>query len=204
MKVAALFVCRTGPYWDRDDVDAWDVERDARLYEGPYPVVAHPPCAAWCQLAGLREARYGYPKGEDDGVFASALASVRKWGGVLEHPAFTKAWPEYGLPKPPRVGWGLCLDGGWVCELSQAAYGHRARKLTWLYYYGCRDPLPIDWSRPEAEAWVSGGDSDTEEGKGKARVWQSEAKRTPVAFADVLIELARHSREQQRSKEGES
>ncbi len=32
--IAALFVDRKGPYWGRPDVDAWDLERDAREYDG--------------------------------------------------------------------------------------------------------------------------------------------------------------------------
>lgn len=90
--VAALFVATDGAYFGLPDVDPWDVRRDARLYTGPHPVVAHPPCARWCQLAGMVEARWGYKRGEDDGCFASALASVRAFGGVLEHPGWTRAW----------------------------------------------------------------------------------------------------------------
>jgi hypothetical protein len=80
-KIAALFVDAKGCYAGLPDVDAWDEKRDARLYPGPYPVVAHPPCSRWCRLAGLVEARWGHKRGEDGGCFASALASVRKWGG---------------------------------------------------------------------------------------------------------------------------
>jgi hypothetical protein len=42
--VAALFVAAGGIYFGRDNVDAWDVTRDARLYAGTNPVLAHPPC----------------------------------------------------------------------------------------------------------------------------------------------------------------
>lgn len=107
MTVAALFVDPLGCYAGLDGVEIWDETRDARLYPGPWPVVAHPPCARWCRLAGLVEARWGHRRGEDEGCFASALASVRRWSGVLEHPAYTAAWAAFDLPDPPR-------HGGWV------------------------------------------------------------------------------------------
>lgn len=45
--IAALFVAVGGGYFGLPDVDPWDAERDARLYAGPWPVVAHPPCERW-------------------------------------------------------------------------------------------------------------------------------------------------------------
>ena len=42
--IAALFVETGGVYFGLPNVDPWDEERDARLYDGPWPVVAHPPC----------------------------------------------------------------------------------------------------------------------------------------------------------------
>ena len=45
--IAALYVARAGTYFNLLDVDPWDEIRDARLYDGPHPVVAHPPCQRW-------------------------------------------------------------------------------------------------------------------------------------------------------------
>lgn len=191
--VAALFVQTNGCYFGLDGVDPWDEPRDARLYAGPHPVVAHPPCSTWCQLARVNEKRYGHRVGDDGGCFESALASVRTWGGVLEHPAESIAWARFDLIRPQFGTWirGF-LDRGWVTEVQQGAYGHRARKRTWLYYVGPTPPA-LDWREPAPTATVSfltnhgGGDLP--------RLSKKEAKATPPAFRDLLIELARASAE---------
>ncbi len=139
--VAALFVDPKGVYAGLPDVDVWDEARDARLYDGPYPVVAHPPCARWSRLAGFTEARFGLMRGDDGGCFESALASVRRFGGVLEHPAYSAAWARYGLLRPSvREGWTLDFDGGATCYVEQGRYGLPVKKGTWLYAYGVELP----------------------------------------------------------------
>lgn len=50
-EVAALFVDAAGSYADLAGVDLWDEARDARLYPGTAPVVAHPPCQRWGEVA---------------------------------------------------------------------------------------------------------------------------------------------------------
>lgn len=188
--VAALFVAKNGAYFGIAGVDPWDEARDARKYAGPYPVVAHPPCSTWCQLAHVNQARYGRKVGDDGGCFAAALAAVRKWGGVLEHPAFSYAWPAFGLPAPAPQGWTReAFDPGWVCQVSQRAYGHRAQKRTWLYYVGRSEPPALDWSSPAPEATVSY--LTNHGGKNRPRLTKREAKATPAAFRDVLLAMAR-------------
>ena len=80
--IAALYVERGGAYCGIPDVDPWDEARDARLYAGPHPVVAHPPCARWCRLAGLVEARWGHKRGEDGGCFEIARGVSRQQRSV--------------------------------------------------------------------------------------------------------------------------
>lgn len=139
--VAALYVATNGPYAGVPDVELWDIHRDARRYAGPWPVVAHPPCDRWCQMAPVNQKRYGHRVGDDGGCFFWALTAVRRWGGVLEHPALSLAWPAYGLFKPPSGGgWVLNACGGWTAHVEQRQYGHRARKATWLYAYGITPP----------------------------------------------------------------
>jgi hypothetical protein len=191
--VAALYVDPRGAYSNLEDVEIWDEARDARTYPGPHRVIAHPPCAAWCQLAGLRQHRYGYPKGEDDGCFEAGLGSVRAFGGVLEHPAYSRAWDRFGLTVPIRGAWRRSLtDPGWVTEVSQCAYGHRARKRTWLYVIG-RCPPVVDWSEPETNAVVSGSHNHSDKPLGSVRVWARESKATPLPFRDLLLSIGRSS-----------
>jgi hypothetical protein len=140
-------------------------------------------------MANVNQARYGQRVGDDGGCFESALAAVRRWGGVLEHPAYSMAWPAYDLLRPTRGAWQRELLGpGWVTECSQSAYGHRARKRTWLYYVGPPPPL-LDWSDDAGSAWVSWGDHRTY--PDAPRLSKREAKATPEPFRDLLLSLAR-------------
>lgn len=192
--IAALFVMPNGAYFNLPDVDPWDEKRDARKYDGPYPVVAHPPCARWSRLAKFCEARHGLKVGEDGGCFAAALAAVRKFGGVIEHPAFSKAWASHGLPRPPTKhhGWTVGLDGGASCYIEQGRYGHVMKKATWLYAF--RAELPeLKWGyTPDSEGklatkrdWRGGMD------KWRNATGYKVANATPQEFKEVLIAMAR-------------
>jgi hypothetical protein len=193
MTVAALFVSPTGVYAGLQSVELWDEARDARRYAGPHRVVAHPPCDRWCQMAPVNQARYGHRIGDDGGCFESALAAVRRWGGVLEHPALTLAWPAFGLPKPPASGgWVKTFCGGWVAHVEQRHYGHRARKATWLYCYGIVPPELV-WGRGAApEAWISADRPRAElAARGIGQMSKREAKATPPLFRDALLAMVR-------------
>ncbi len=195
--IAALFVYRTGAYASMAGVELWDEARDARTYDGPLPVVAHPPCTRWCRLAGLVEARHGHKRGEDGGCFAAALASVRRFGGVLEHPAYSAAWPAFGLPRPPRQGgWVRGFCGGWAAHVEQGRYGHAAKKATWLYAYGTELPA-LRWgaignSAPSLVSWCRNTNPlDT-----RPRIGKRQASLTPPDFAALLVRLARSVRQE--------
>lgn len=193
-QVAALFVAPGGCYFDLAGVDPWDAERDARAYAGPHPVVAHPPCQLWTNMARVNWKRYGGEHnrpGADRGCFASALASVRRWGGVLEHPAGSHAWSRFALTRPEREdGWMRCFASracAWVAEVWQSAYGHKARKRTWLYLVSDKRPADLDWQRPAGTHQIGWFD------RIKPTLSKREALATPPAFRDALLALARAS-----------
>lgn len=195
-RVAALFVARGGSYWNLPGVDAWDELRDARKYNGPLPVVAHPPCSRWCRLAGLVEARWGHKKGDDGGCFGAALLAVRRWGGVLEHPAYSAAWPAFGIKAPPtgHRGWVDAEDGygGHVAYVEQIRYGHPAKKATWLYARFVKLP-ELRWgSVPNGSgaALVSWCGNRVRTGEVRPRLGKKAASATPKEFRDVLIGMA--------------
>lgn len=220
--IAALFVATGGCYFGLPDVDPWDVHRDARSYDGPHAVVAHPPCERWGRYwHGGPSVRVRKMKGDDGGCFASALASVLKWGGVLEHPEASHAWRHFGISAPAkRGGWlfcgsveGLGVAAGfstWTCCVEQGHYGHRARKATWLYAVlpAYVAPPSLKWAgyvegaaASESSLRLDEGFHSVEERRrargtrttndAAERMSKTERTATPVPFRDLLLSIAR-------------
>ena len=185
--IAALFVEAGGVYTGLPDVDAWTVDRDARLYAGPHP--------------------HGYKRGDDGGCFAAALASVRAFGGVLEHPAGSYAWRHFKLHRPSRDGWVVADDvGGWTCEVEQGGYGNPLRKRTWLYARGIVLPS-LAWGARGGKRWGIRFMSQRDRARGRSRAFDerldmpdtTSSRRawvaaTPPAFRNVLLDMARTAR----------
>lgn len=166
--VAALYVRRAGGVYAELGVDTWDKSRDARNYPGPNPVVAHPPCGPW--------GRFAWKSKEDPALAPLAVRQVRRWGGVVEHPADSRLWSYMDLPRP---GASPDSHGGWTIEVEQSAWGHRAPKRTWLYVVGVpRSHLPPMPPRvPDPGGRIE-------------FMCEAERERTPVAFARFLVQIA--------------
>lgn len=200
-RIAALYVETDGVYYGLPDVDPWNEDRDARKYTGPYPVIAHPPCKRWGRFFhGSTAKPHQFRVGEDEGCFAAALTAVRNYGGVIEHPAHSKAFAWFGLPIPIQGrGWSAPDQfGGVSCYVEQGHYGHISRKGTWLY--ACKTTLPeLNWSRGaqrlhpvalERYGYAKArriGMVAMVGGKDKEKI----RDRTPVEFRDVLLAMAR-------------
>ena len=199
--VAALYVEPNGAYYGLPDVDPWDEARDARTYAGPHPVVAHPPCERWGRFwHGSTRKPHQFKLGDDGGCFAAALDAVRRFGGILEHPADSRAWSRFNLNAPPREGGWIVADfyGGWTCYVEQGFYGHLSRKGTWLYACGVELPEliwgegeqrlhPIALQRYGYEKARRIGMMAMVGGKHKKRIRNT----TPEAFRDLLLSIAR-------------
>jgi len=192
--IAALFVETNGVYFNDSRFEPWDEKRDARAYQGPHPVIAHPPCQLWGKFAKINFARWGGEHnrpGNDGGCFKAAIDAVRRFCGVLEHPAFSYAWSEFGLVRPKGHGWSRVGANEYVCEVWQSAYGHPARKRTWLFYVGKR-PHELRWDRPEGTHQIGFHDQRGKE-RNKPTVRGKAASATPEAFAHELYLLAKNS-----------
>lgn len=199
--IAALYVEPSGIYADIPGVECWDEARDARRYAGPWPVVAHPPCERWGRFwHGSPRKPHQFELGADGGCFTAALAAVRRWGGVLEHPADSLAWAHHGLIAPPRGGGSVVADwqGGWTCYVEQGFYGHAARKATWLYACGVELPS-LRWGQGEQRLdpkMVERHGYEYARRKGLVSMIGGKRKKqirnaTPEPFRDLLLGIAR-------------
>jgi hypothetical protein len=199
--IAALYVEPDGAYFGVPGVDPWDEARDARLYDGPHPVVAHPPCQRWGRFwHGSTRKPHQFRLGADAGCFAAALTAVRNWGGVLEHPKDSLAWDYFGLLRPPPAGGWIRADnyGGWTCCVDQGRYGHFANKPTWLYAVGVELPS-LEWGRGPQRLHPKALEKHGYEkarrigvmamvgGKDKTRIRNT----TPEPFRDLLLAITR-------------
>ncbi len=182
MTVAAIYVDAKGPYPSRA-ADWYGVERDARTYAGPLPVVAHPPCGPWGRL------RFLCTK-QDPALGPIGVEQALRWGGVLEHPEGSLLWRECGLPAPfhevPMVAPHV-----WSLVVEQCRWGHPCLKRTWLLFVGV-DPADL----PPIPTWREpthviddrcAGDAAR---KGRRHLPKRLRHITPPAFADWLIAAA--------------
>jgi hypothetical protein len=200
--VAALYCDPRGPYPHIPGVETWGLPaRDARSYNGPYPVVAHPPCGSWSRVRHLY-------KGNDGDCAVRALEQVRLFGDICEHPAESKLW-EHDPDLRSHLGrfhiggrYGFSTDrhGGFCLRIDQVEWGHVARKPTWLYLVR----VPQEYLRappfPERKPthWLSGGRTkSSRQGSpvppGIKVCSAQQRRRTPVALAEYLVSLARAS-----------
>lgn len=179
-QVAALYVDpRRGPYASIPGVDLWDIERNAKAYPGPHPIVAHPPCGPWGPLS------WNCTK-QDPTCGPIAVDQVIRWGGVLEHPKGSKLWQHCNLPTPfqsiplfaPRV---------WALSIDQCRFGHPCLKPTWLLFAGVAPsslpPLPP----PRTPTHSIGCNADARAMSGTRCLPKSQRHITPPAFAAWLI-----------------
>jgi len=184
--VVALYVEPRGPYPKL--VREWyDEKRDARTYQGGKPVVAHPPCGPWSRLKHLHK------KPEEAELGLLAVEQVRKNGGVLEQPANSKLWDAAGLPRPGEhdaYGFSIVVD--------QCAWGHVARKTTWLYFVRVDKNLVDRTCRfgGTPTHWCSGSRTAPRGPvpPGIKVCSKAQRNRTPLAFAEWLIEMARDAK----------
>jgi hypothetical protein len=121
---------------------------------------------------------------EEKKLARMAVLWVRINGGVLEHPAESTLWIDQGMPLPGK------FDGlGYTMEIDQWRFGHRAEKRTWLYIVGCKPddlpPLPVREGAPTHCV------RPTKAYPRLPSITKPEREKTPPAFAEWLVEVAR-------------
>jgi hypothetical protein len=218
VRVAALYVlAKSSHYAEIEGVDLWPMRRDARLYGGPWPVVAHPPCGHWSRYVSHRT--HETPEHSPD-LAPLAVRQVRTHGGVLEHVGRSLMWDaesaasrpilapfaddvrRLALPRPAPLGTAPMRAprdkyGGFSIEVRQAWWGDKRWKLTWLYF--CHvDPklivLPKMIDPPPPPTDIPKRIRRPGE-RAYARSWSdkmgaTERKRTVPAMAKWLVEIA--------------
>jgi len=184
--VAVLFARADSIYKTLPGADVWDIERDARKWPGGAPVVAHPPCRAWGRLAHMAK-----PRPDEKDLARFAVARVREFGGVLEHPQGSKLWADQRLPAPGARD----EFGGWTLPIVQQWWGHRAEKATLLYIVGCEPldipPLPYVMGQASHVIASSSARQVRTHPQYRPEATKPEREQTPPALADWLLELAR-------------
>lgn len=168
--VAVLFARRDSVYKSDPRCDVFDEPRNALTFAGGLPVVAHPPCRSWGQLA-----HFAKPRDGERELAIWAVDVVRRCGGVLEHPRASRLWKEAGLPDPGARD----RFGGFTLGIDQDWFGHRAEKRTLLYIVGVEPTdIPAFPLRLEPPSHVV------------ERMGRAEREHTPPRLASWLIELA--------------
>jgi hypothetical protein len=171
--VAILCTARNSVYKTIPGVDVYDIDRDAKNFEGGMPIVAHPPCRAWSAYC-RHQAKPD--RGEKElGLWCAD--QLRKWGGCLEQPAHSHLFKAAGLPLPGHPEGNL-----WSADVWQFWWGYPMRKATWICFSGI-DTRSIQYP---LRLHMHGNDRRRELVMSK-----NQRSATTLEFATWLIEAAR-------------
>jgi hypothetical protein len=182
--ISVLFV-RSDSVYKTLGIDCWDIERDAIQWPGGNPIIAHPPCRAWGKFSWSANPRPGEKE-----LAIKSIEWIRQWGGVLEHPAASRLWPELNLPMPGLYdeygGFSICIDQFW--------FWHKAQKRTLLYICGCcQGDLPPIPMRFDAVTHCVNVNKKNKFGRRpgvKKEITRAEREQTPIELAKWLIAVA--------------
>lgn len=170
MSVVVLCAASGSVYERFECVETFDARKDARSYLGASPVICHPPCRIWS--ATCRQLAKPDPGERELGLWC--CDTLRRCGGILEQPAFSRLFEAGGLPMP-----GETIGNVSTIEVWQCWWSFPAQKKTWLALAG------IDLSQVEIPLQLTNRGS-----KAMDRMSRRQRSETIEPFARWLIELA--------------
>lgn len=131
------------------------------------------------------------PRPDERNLARLAVALVREFGGVLEHPSGSSLWPAQRLPEPGARD----EFGGWTFPAPQKWWGHEAEKRTLFYIVGCEPkdipPFPLVLGEAEAVVSTSARRRDGTRLRARREISKAARERTPIELARWLAKLAR-------------
>lgn len=127
MQIPVLFVNQSTNY-ENFNTDLYDINRNALSIVNDCAAVYHPPCRSWGRLRSFANFSPG-----EHWLAVWSVIRIRRFGGVLEHPAGSKLWNFMCLPRP---GAGYDSFGGFSVKINQHDFGFECEKNTWLYIVG--------------------------------------------------------------------
>lgn len=174
-----VLFCETNSVYFYLGCDVYTINNSALNCKSILPAIYHPPCREWSRM---RKFANWHPGEKWLGVWA--IMRARKYGGIVEHPMGSYLFKFMHCPSP---GIGYDKFGGFTIQVSQVEFGHKCRKLTWLYIVGLNPVINIEIPFPgRIPSHVI---SQTIGKPSLSRVSRKYRSYTPILFAKELIRL---------------
>lgn len=178
MQIPVLFVDKKTNY-SHYNTDLYDIRRNAISIVENCAALYHPPCRTWGRL---RQFTKFYPG--EHWLAVWSIIRIRKFGGVLEHPAGSSLWKFMCLPLP---GAGYDVFGGFSVKINQSDFGFKCEKNTWLYIVGCKlKDLPAQELNFSS---ITHTISSSKKNTGKRELSKSKRAQTTDKLASYLLQI---------------